>query len=141
MGQENEQISSMNKILVHESNLITVWVHPGKRLIHHEMRKFCHGDEFRDGLNRGFEALAHYQATKWLSDDRANSVLPEDEEWASRDWFPRTKAAGWKYWAMVPAGALGHHRASRFVKNYLELGINARMFGDLDDAMKWLDEV
>src|SRR5262245_13897951 len=113
----------MSRILVLESNLITVWAYPEKRLIHHEMRQFCLGDEFRNGLNRGLEALELYRATKWLSDDRANSVLPEDEEWARRDWFPRAKAAGWKHWAMVPAGALGHHRAARFVKTYLELGI------------------
>ena len=131
----------MNPILVLETSLITVWAYPEKRLIHHEMRKFCHGDEFRNGLDRGLEALELYKASKWLSDDRANSVLPEDEAWASQDWVPRAKAAGWKHWAMVPAGALGHHRASRFVKNYLELGINARMFSDLDEAMKWLDEL
>jgi hypothetical protein len=129
----------MSRILVFDSTLITVWAYPGRRLIHHRMKSFCHGDEFRGGLNRGLEALQRYRATKWLSDDRANSVLPEDEAWAAQDWFPRAKAAGWTHWAMVPAGVLGHNRASRFVKNYLELGISARMFSDLDDAMKWLD--
>ena len=131
----------MNKISVVDNALISVWVYPERGMIHHMMKSYCHGDDFRKALIEGVEAMEHYKATKWLSDDRANSVLPEDEEWASRDWFPRTKAAGWKHWAMVPAGALGHHRASRFVKNYLQLGINARMFGDLDEAMMWLDEV
>jgi hypothetical protein len=130
----------MSQILVFESDLITVWASPERRMIHHEMRKFCHGDEFRDGLNQGLEAMIRYRATKWLSDDRANSVLPEDEHWARWDWFPRAKAAGWRHWAMVPAGALGHNRAMRFVKSYLELGIDARMFGELAEAVRWLDE-
>jgi hypothetical protein len=39
-----------------------------------------------------------------------------------------------------PAKIIGQVNMARFVKLYADLGINARMFGDPDEAMKWLDE-
>lgn len=131
----------MDKISVVDNALISVWVYPARRMVHHLMKAYCHGDDFREALARGVEALERHRATKWLSDDRANGALPpEDEAWATKVWFPRARAAGWRHWAVVqPAKIIGQVNMGRFVKLYADTGIDARMFGDPDEAMAWLD--
>ena len=131
----------MNKVLVLESSLITVWAYPERRMIHHQMKAFCFGDGFRDGLTRGVESMERYGATKWLSDDRANSALtPDDIAWSADAWFPRAKAAGWKHWGIVqPLKVLGQTNLARIAERYALHGIVARMFAEPDEAMQWLE--
>ena len=82
-------------------------------------------------------------ASKWLSDDRANNALPPaDEEWAREVWFPRTRAAGWRHWAIVqPLKVLGQMNVRRFAEAYAAQGITARIFSDPNAAMAWLCDV
>lgn len=129
------------KISIVDSDAISLWVYPGRQIIHHQMKAYCYGDKFREALTRGTEAMERHKATKWLSDDRANGALPvEDTDWAEKTWFPRTKAAGWRHWSVVqPEKVIGQINMARFVKKYAQLGINARMFSDPDEAFQWLD--
>lgn len=131
----------MNKVSIVENDLIAVWVYPDRKMIHHMMKAYCFGPEFREALTRGLEAMELYRATKWLSDDRANGALPpEDGAWAGQEWSPRALAAGWKHWAVVqPAKIIGQINMERFVKDSAARGLNARMFGDPEEAMRWLD--
>jgi hypothetical protein len=130
-----------DKISILDNDMISLWVYPRRKMIHHLIKTHCHGDKFREALTRGTEALVQHSATKWLSDDRANgAVLAEDSTWAETIWFPQTKAAGWKHWSVVqPIKIIGQMNMSRFVKDYAQQGINARMFSDPDAAFKWLD--
>ena len=131
----------MNKLSVVDNRLITIWVYPERKMIHHQMKMYCHGDEFRDALMKGAEAMELYQATKWLSDDRVNgAITPEDQAWSSKHWIPRVKAAGWSYWAVVqPARLIGQSSIARFVEVCASFGVTARMFADPDEALRWLD--
>jgi hypothetical protein len=131
----------MSKLLVFDSSEISVWAYPDRKMIHHEMKAYCHGHVLQEALIKGVEAMELHRATKWLSDDRLNGALPPDgAAWAANVWFPRTKAAGWQHWAVVqPVKILGQMNLARFVKKYADLGINARMFSDPDEAMTWLD--
>ena len=54
----------MNKISVVDNALISVWVYPERGMIHHMMKSYCHGDDFRKALIKGVEAMEHYKATK-----------------------------------------------------------------------------
>jgi hypothetical protein len=38
-----------------------------------------------------------------------------------------------------PTKIIGQVNVARFVKLYAELGIDAQLFGELDEAMRWLD--
>jgi len=131
----------MNKLLVVDNALISVWVYPERRMIHHFMKAYCHGDDFREALSKGLEAMVQHKATKWLSDDRANgAIVPEDAAWSTSTWFPRAKAAGWKHWALVqPLKIIGQLNMTRALKDFSDQGINARVFSDPDEAMRWLD--
>lgn len=132
----------MQRLAIVDNDLISVWVYPDKKIVHHQMKGYCHGADFREALSKGLEALREHQATKWLSDDRLNGgQLPADDEvWATQTWFPATKAAGWLHWAVVqPAKVLAQVNVQRYITMYEELGINARMFTDADEAFTWLD--
>jgi hypothetical protein len=131
----------MNRIAVVDNSRIAVWVYPDRRMIHHRMKAFCFGNDFREALTRGTEAMQRHGATKWLSDDRANGALPPDDGvWATEVWFTQTKAAGWKHWAIVlPTKILGQSSLARYAKLYAEMGITTRMFADPNEAMRWLE--
>jgi hypothetical protein len=132
---------STSTVAVIDSPLISVWAYPDRKMIHHVMKAYCFGDEFRAALTRGVEAMERYQATKWLSDDRANgAVVPEDAEWSLQFWLPRARAAGWKHWGLVqPAKIIGQLNMQRAIKSFTDHGINTRAFSDPDLAMRWLD--
>lgn len=106
------------------------------------MNTFCFGVHFQEALMKGLAAMKQHKATKWLSDNQNNGALPrEDEEWADTVWVPAALAAGWKHWALVqPAKVIGLINSKRFVKKMSEIGLNAHLFSDPDEAMKWLED-
>ncbi|HWO09306.1 MAG TPA: hypothetical protein VNN80_07495 [Polyangiaceae bacterium] len=104
------------------------------------MHGSCHGEPFRQALSAGTQAMRQHGATAWLSDDRLNGPLPDaDEAWGTGTWFAQTRAAGWKFWAMVvPERAVGKLNVKRFVELYRRRGIEAQMFTEPADAFVWL---
>jgi hypothetical protein len=130
----------MNKLPLIDNALITLWHYPERKMLHHVMKQYCYGSDFRDALTKGTEIMKRYKATKWLSDDRASGPLPkDDEEWAYKVWFPQTVAAGWKHWAVLqPPKVIAQIKYTRATKSWADLGINAQFFSDPDEAMKWL---
>lgn len=131
----------MNKVLVVDNSLLTLWVYPERGMLHSQMKTFVFGDEYRDAWTKAIEAIASYRATKWLAYNGPHSALPPDDaDWTINTWFPQALAAGWKHWAVVqPASLIGQSRIERVIKIFSDQGINARMFVDPDVAMRWLD--
>ena len=129
--------------IVFESEQISVWCYPQLRIVSHQMHRVCYGVPFRDALRAGTAAMQRCNAISWLSDDRLNGPLPdEDENWATSAWFQATKAAGWRYWAMVlPEKAVGKLNVKRFVELYRKRGIEAQMFTEPEPALEWLCEL
>ena len=119
---------------------VTLWYHPETKIVHHQMHKFIIESVFRDFHEAGTLALKQHGAQKWLSDDRKNPVLAQSlHEWARDHWFPKTRDAGWKYWAIVaPEEELGQWTMDRAVEDYRAQGIIARYFREPDEAMQWL---
>jgi hypothetical protein len=131
----------MSKIVILDNAHISMWVYPERKMIHHVVKQYLYGAPFRDALDKGTDALKLYKAIKWLSNDQLTSAVPkEDEEWAKKFWFPRTKSLGWKHWAIVPPQkVIGTLNMERIGKEFSEHGINTRLFDDADEAMKWLE--
>lgn len=127
-------------ITIFESEYVTIWCHVDSKIIHHKFHKFLHGEDFRKAMLAGVEAMKTYSAHKWLSDDRLNSALPkDDQEWGNRVWFPKTQAAGWKYWAIVqPENVIGQMNIHRIAKTFTDQGVTTQFFSDPDEAMAWL---
>jgi hypothetical protein len=114
--------------------------HPLTKIVHHEFRRYVHGEEFHELLEQGLILLKRHGATKWLSDDRNNGALkPVDAQWSTEEWSPRAMAAGWKYWAVVlPKKVFGQTNMRRFVEGSAEVGRIAQAFELPSAAMSWL---
>ncbi len=125
------------------SEKATLKVHPEKRMVHHQIHKFICNDEFRNFMMKGADTFEQNRCNKWLSDDRGNSALKqEDVEWAQKNWEPRILKAGWKYWAIVmPEKIVGQLSMKSLVKRYSEIGVTVQIFSDPDKAMGWLNTV
>jgi hypothetical protein len=130
----------MPPTVVLENEQITIWYHPETKIVHHQMHQYTHGQAFRDALTAGAEAMKKHRATKWLSDDRKNPVLTaDDQKWATDYWQPQVIKAGWKYWAIVqPERLLAKARMDLLAEKFTKLGVEVKMFGDPQEAMKWL---
>jgi hypothetical protein len=131
----------MTPTILYDSSSVTLWYHPEKKIVHHQIHKFVFGEEFQKFLLIGTEALKKNHAQKRLSDDRGNSVLRnEDLEWGVTNWFPHTVQAGWRYWAIVqPEKIMAQVTMQQLVEDYAKAGILARFFTDPSEAMKWLE--
>jgi hypothetical protein len=128
-------------ILIENDN-VRLQYHPRTKIIHHEIRRFVHGSEFRDVLEKGLEVFAKHRACKWLSDDRGNGPLKvEDSTWALEDWAPRVIAAGWRFWGVVmPEKVLGQMNMKRWIATYAERGVTVSAFTEPLPAMSWLEQ-
>lgn len=131
----------MAKETLFDSPTATMWYHTDKKIVHHQIHKFIFGEEFHKLLLTGTQAIQKNHATKWLSDDRSNSVLrKEDIEWGMANWIPQTVKAGWKYWAIVqPEKVIAQMNMKELAKIYAGMGITSNFFTDVESAMKWLE--
>jgi hypothetical protein len=109
-------------------------------MVHHEMHKIPSSEAFRGLLLRGAELVEQHGATKWLSDDRQNTVVREpDAEWADTVWAPRVLKAGFMFWCIVlPTAAIGKLNMRRFAGEYRKRGLTANVVDDPAAAFAWL---
>ncbi len=131
----------MNTITIIDNDHATLIYHPDTKIVHHVFHRTVQGEFFREVLLGGLEVFKQYQANKWLSDDRMNSVLPEDDtEWAKTVWFPQVLDAGWKHWAVViPPRALALLNMKEFIDTYRPFGLRAMLFKEPEPALRWLE--
>lgn len=131
----------MPAITVFEDANISIWVYPESRIVHHQINRFLYGEPFREALNKGAAAFQRYGARKWLSDDRAQTALAqEDLDWGDNDWFPRVAKMGWKYWAIVkPQKVIGQLSLARLAEKYAAQGVIAKFFPTAGDGRLWLE--
>ncbi len=140
-GRGDRPVTTTLKII--DTDYATLMFHPEAKIVHHVFHKPISGPEFRAILNGGAELLKIHNAQKWLSDDRNNSALSdEDTEWSKTDWFPRAAASGWKFWALVvPADIMAQMNLKEFVDTYYEHGLRTMVFDNADEALEWLTHV
>ena len=92
----------MAKITLMDDVDLALWYYDELHIVHHEIRKFPSSERFRAMLTAGAECMEKHGATKWLSDDRKNPVVRDDDaHWGDTVWAPRVIKAGFKYWAIV----------------------------------------
>ena len=128
-------------ITIIDNPVVTLWYHPDKKIVHHQIHKFVAGKDFREFLMAGYDVLKKNMARKWLSDDRGNMVLGKaDVDWSQAEWAPQAAKAGWKYWAIVrPEKVLASATMDNLAAKYAALGVTAKFFTDPREAMIWLE--
>lgn len=129
-----------------EHPLIDVWFHERPKVVHHRIKRPILIQELpviQEAFNRGTEALRKEGATKWLSDDRAQLVMPSEvQHWCQRVWFPVTRDAGWRHWAIIqPESAVARLFVARLLPAVANDGVSARTFTAAADAFAWFDEL
>jgi hypothetical protein len=131
---------SMDRELLLDNEFASLWFYPEPGIVHHEFHEPISGQDFKDVLLRGLKLFQAGRATKWLSDDRGNTMLPpEDSAWSSEWWLPIMVAAGWTHWAIVlPETRLGQVNMKRLIGDVLDKGVTAEAFSDPVVAMAWL---
>ncbi|HEQ71555.1 MAG TPA: hypothetical protein ENN69_03620 [Spirochaetia bacterium] len=117
-----------------------LWYYPDTKIIHHKFKQFMHGKEFRDFMTKAADTFIEKGSVKWLSDDRGNSALKQDDiQWGLENWTPRVMQGGWKYWALLmPDKALGKMNMRHLVEEYGKRGVTVEIFDDLEEAYAWL---
>jgi hypothetical protein len=132
----------MEKTTILDTENVAIWFYPDKKVIHNQFNKYVYGNSYKEILNEITKAFQKHRAQKLLSDDRKISgISKDDQEWGNTDWFPRTKAAGWKYWAIVqPENSIGQLTMKRVIANTVAQGINVEVFTDPKTAMEWLEK-
>jgi hypothetical protein len=133
----------MSATTILDNEYATLWFHPEKKIVHHQFHKFIFGEAFRNVLSTGVEVMKKNGAHKWLSDDRNNSAISqEDREWGDSVWTPQVVAAGWKYWAVVlPEKVVGQMSMKHLIEDYSNRGVKVQVFSDPAQALKWLEGV
>lgn len=113
--------------------------HPEHNIVHHIFHQPIGGEAFRSILTAGVELLRQHSAEKWLSDDRSNSALSEeDTQWGIDTWVPTAVEAGWRYWALVvPTDLYGRMNMKEHVDFYSRY-VRIMVFTDPDEALTWL---
>lgn len=133
----------MARIVIATNEYITLEYLTDKKIVYHTIHQPVGGKILRDVLNVGTETLAKYGACKWLSDDRKNGPLSEeDRNWGYEDWNRRTIDAGWKYWALVvPQEMADAGTMAPTIQALYTLGLRMMVFTEVEDAMSWLDSM
>ena len=137
MGEIN-----VNKEILIDNDVATLWYYPDSRIIHHRLKKFIYGDKLKNLLETGAEYFEKKGCKKRLSDDRNSSALRKvDLDWGEKHWKERIVKAGWKYWAiMMPDLEVGKLTMKSLINLYSELGVTVELFDDVKLAYKWLTE-
>jgi hypothetical protein len=137
---QSEPTPSYERKVILDNEFVTLWYYPRLRIVHHQMLKAPSSDAFRELLTRGADLVEAHRAAKWMSDDRANTVLREaDEQWSDSVWLPRVLAGGFKYWAIVlPHAAIGKLNMHRLAADHARRGIFSHIDTSPDDAFEWL---
>ena len=132
---------NVKKIIDNES--FSLWYYPDEKIIHHKFRSYVYGKTLRDSLTEGLKLMKDEGAEKWLSDDRENPTLSnEDIEWGRNVWGNAAKDAGWKYWAIIlPDSILGKSNMAQSLKDVQNKGIVIKVFNKPEDAISWLKKL
>ena len=132
----------MPDVIIIENEYITIKYLPERKMIYHTVHQPISGQVLRDSLMTGFDALQQYGISKWLSDDRNNGPMSdEDRDWGNEHINRRSMEAGWKYWALVvPQEVVAAGSMTPTMEAMHQLGLRMMVFADLESAFEWLDK-
>jgi len=133
----------MSETIILDTPNITIRYLPDKKMIYHTVHQPFTGEPLREALTTGFDALQQYGVCKWLSDERKNGPMSEeDREWGHANLDARAMEAGWRYWALVvPEQVIAAGAMAPTMNTLFELGLRMMVFSDVDAAFDWLEKV
>ena len=111
-----------------------------RRTVRHILKKSNTESEWRALLTSGLNLLKERKVSKWLSDNRKNTLHPDGIAfWVENIWIRDAKEAGWQKWALVESKSkIGKISEEQFIESFMEAGIEVRVFSSLEEAENWI---
>jgi hypothetical protein len=140
LNLKNEAQDQAERTQIFQTDGVFLWYYPTLKIIHHQMIRMPSSETFRTLLASGAQLVERHGASKWLSDDRGNTVLRDhDLGWAEGEWLTRVLRSGFKYWAIVPpASAVGTLAMHRLATENIERGLLTFIAESPAAALGWL---
>lgn len=131
----------MADITIIDNEYITMQYLEDRKTIYHVVHQPISGQPLRDALLTGLNALQDYGASKWVSDDRKNGPMSDDDrEWGEVNINQRAVEAGWHYWAIVvPEQIVAAGSMAPVMEASFERGLRMMVFSNTDEAFDWID--
>jgi hypothetical protein len=129
--------------VVFDKFFLTVAYDPETRLLRLKWKGYASAIEFREGLGFLLSYVRQNDVAYCVSDLKLMStILPNDEEWATRFWYPRLAGTSLKKHAIISSLDFLNNAAIRRIVGAPSApnGFVTRFFVDPNEAMRWLEE-
>jgi hypothetical protein len=106
-----------------------------------EWQGWANPTEFAAANEAGLRALTEHHTSRWLADLRnLKAIQQSDQDWITRDWFPRMLAAGLARMALVNAksGLAMMNIRDILAKVPSTTALEVEYFATVDEAREWL---
>ncbi len=126
-----------------DDSRVSIWVYPEDGIVHHKIKKFVYGEEFRKMLMKSGEIFKDHGCSKYLSDDRNSSALKkEDTDWAKENWEKNMVKSGWTHWAIVlPEKVVGRMNMAGIIDRHEKMGVVVKSVKTPEEGLEWLRSV
>lgn len=124
--------------VIFDKFFLTVAFDAEEKLLRLKWKGYASADEFREGLRFLLAYLRDNQVERCVSDLKfMSTILPQDEEWASRCWYPRLANSALKKHAIVSSLDFLNNIAIRRIVGK-PTGFETRFFVNEGEAMDWV---
>jgi hypothetical protein len=140
MSPEAEAKGEPDNVFFNRPGVATVLWDPAIQAVSTEWHGWADRAEFVAVLEAGLLALKKHHASRGLVDSRRQRDLPwPDQDWVSRQWFPRALAAGLTRLALVvPESELVMMRIEEVVSSVRGTSLDVAYFATCAEANEWL---
>ena len=91
-------------MIILEDDHVLIEADPELSLMRLNWKGFCHGDQYRQVLEKALETINELRLKFWLNDARQmGPILFEDEQWTINEITPRYQQSGLKRIAIIPS--------------------------------------
>jgi hypothetical protein len=104
---------------------------------------FASSEAFREACDFSLKLLVEYQADRMIADNtHAKIVLPEDQEWMNRVWFPKAFKGGFRTSAVVVAQDVFRDLSVKKIVNDMDMEkFEVQFFSTPAAAYDWLAQI
>lgn len=126
---------------LYTSEVVDIFLDEEHKLVHLKWKRYADSRQFREALTMAMEFVKQYHLEGWLGNlKQMESILPADQEWSYKIWFPELAKTSLKKMAIVTSLDYFNNVAVKKIMDNAEphLVFETRYFVDQSDARAWL---
>lgn len=110
------------------------------RCVHLDWIGFAKSTEFREACDYSLQLLKEKGANAMIADNsKGKGISTDDEEWMTKDWFPRAIAAGFRISAVIVGADMFRTMAVKSIVNELDQDtFSVQYFDEFFKAKSWI---